>query len=220
VELKKLRFNENSGLNSDWRNLLAAFESALRLLHPMMPFLTEELWQRLVTGKTKSIALAPYPQYLLNRTDLAAEHEMQVLQDIISMSRNLRADLKVDPKLALTGVVYSQTAVGTIVRHQLDPIRRLANVALEVKEGHAPNTSSAIRSTAEFDLVLDLPESQLQAQKVRNMKEMEQLEKAIANSERQLEDETFRSKAPQKVIDGIVQKLAEYRIRLDKINNQ
>ena len=47
LELKKLQFTDNSGLNADWRNLLAAFESALRLLHPVMPFLTEELWQRL-----------------------------------------------------------------------------------------------------------------------------------------------------------------------------
>src|SRR5208283_4860897 len=46
IELKKIRFVEGSGLNDDWRNLLAAFESALRLLHPAMPFLTEELWHR------------------------------------------------------------------------------------------------------------------------------------------------------------------------------
>ena len=47
LELKKLRFDENSGLNAHWRNLLTVFEMALRLLHPVMPFLTEELWQRL-----------------------------------------------------------------------------------------------------------------------------------------------------------------------------
>jgi hypothetical protein len=46
VELKKLRFQENSGLTAGWRNILAAFENVLRLLHPAMPFLTEELWQR------------------------------------------------------------------------------------------------------------------------------------------------------------------------------
>src|SRR5205807_10192733 len=64
VELKKLRFQENSGLTAGWRNTLAAFESALRLLHPAMPFLTEELWQRLAgqtSGLPVSIALAPYP---------------------------------------------------------------------------------------------------------------------------------------------------------------
>src|SRR5207302_3858998 len=61
VELKKLRFQENSGLNAHWRNTLAAFETALRLLHPVMPFLTEELWQRLgaaaAPGRPVSISL-------------------------------------------------------------------------------------------------------------------------------------------------------------------
>jgi valyl-tRNA synthetase len=217
VELKKLRFTENSGLNSDWRNLLAAFESALRLLHPMMPFLTEELWQRLVTGKA-SIALAAYPQYLHERSDLAAEHEMQVLQDVISMSRNLRADLKVDPKLALTGTVHAQTAVASIVRAHLEPVRRIADVSLEVREGHAPSSATAIRSTPEFDLVLDLPEAQLHAQQTRLAKEKDQLQKVIANSERQLSDQAFCSKAPQKVIDGIQQKLEGYRTQLEKID--
>ena len=63
VELKKVKLRENSGLNADWRNILAAFETALRLLHPAMPFLTEELWQRLGTQPRNpvSIALAPYP---------------------------------------------------------------------------------------------------------------------------------------------------------------
>ena len=54
LELKKLRFRENSGLNADWRNMLAAFETALRLLHPAMPFLTEELWQRLAAAATSA----------------------------------------------------------------------------------------------------------------------------------------------------------------------
>ena len=216
VELKKLRFTDNSGLNADWRNLLAAFESALRLLHPVMPFLTEELWQRLETGR-KSIALEPFPQPLSARTDLAAEREMQVLQDIIAMTRNLRADLKVDPKLALEGTVYTQGAVGATVRSHVEAVRRVADVTLQVCEGQAPANATAIRSTAEFDLVLDLPESQMQAQRIRLEKEKDQLEKIIGNSERQLSDETFRSKAPQKVVDGIEQKLASYRTQLDKI---
>jgi valyl-tRNA synthetase len=215
LELKKLRFAENSGLNADWRNLLAAFEAALRLLHPVMPFLTEELWQRLETGK-KSIALAPFPEYVQERSDLPAEHEMQVLQDIVSMARNLRAELKVEPKLALDGTVYTQTSVGSIMRGHLEAVRRLANVTLVIERGHAPATAAAIRSTPEFDLVLNLPDAQVHAQKARLEKEKEQLEKVIENSERQLGDDTFRSKAPQKVIDGITQKLDGYKAQLEK----
>ena len=66
LELKKLRLEDGSGLNSHWRNLLTVYEMALRLLHPVMPFLTEELWQRLRPDAKigpQSIALAHYPQY-------------------------------------------------------------------------------------------------------------------------------------------------------------
>src|SRR5215813_5016859 len=76
VELKKLRFQESSGLNAHWRNTLAAFETALRLLHPVMPFLTEELWQRLGSAGAQrpvSISLAAYPQYHHEAADLTAE---------------------------------------------------------------------------------------------------------------------------------------------------
>ncbi len=50
LELKKLRFEDNTGLNAHWRNLLTVYEMALRLLHPLMPFITEELWQRIAEG--------------------------------------------------------------------------------------------------------------------------------------------------------------------------
>jgi valyl-tRNA synthetase len=217
VELKKLRFTENSGLNADWRNLLAAFESALRLLHPVMPFLTEELWQRLETGR-KSIALEPFPQYLHERTDLAAEHEMQVLQDIISMGRNLRAENKVSPKLPLTGTLYTQSpTVDKIARVHFERVQRLADISLEFHHGHAPADSPAIRSTPEFDLVLNLPEVEATVDLGRLKKESEQLDKVIENSERQLGDEKFLAKAPQKVVDSIRQKLDGYKVQREKV---
>ena len=58
-EIKKLRLEESTGLTNDWRNLLAVFSAALRMLHPLMPFITEELWHRL--GREDSISLQPYP---------------------------------------------------------------------------------------------------------------------------------------------------------------
>ncbi|MCU1263048.1 MAG: valyl-tRNA synthetase, partial [Bryobacterales bacterium] len=216
VELKKLRFTEGSGLNSDWRNLLAAFEAALRLLHPVMPFLTEELWQRLGTGG-KSIALASFPQYRHELSDLAAEHEMQVLQDIVSLARNLRADLKVDPKLILEGTLYSHSSAGEIARAHVDAIRKLGNVNLNILQDHAPKNAGAMRSTAEFDLVLQVPEREAGAQRERLEKEKEQLEKGIENHERQLADESFRSKAPEKVIAGMQRKLETYKAQLAKV---
>jgi valyl-tRNA synthetase len=74
-EIKKLRLTESSGITNDWRNLLAVFSAALRMLHPLMPFITEELWHRL--GREDSISLQPYPAGF--PMDEAAEQEMALL---------------------------------------------------------------------------------------------------------------------------------------------
>ncbi len=77
------------------------FEASLRLLHPVMPFITEEIWHAIYDGKPplKSIALAAYPQADEEQIDLAAETSMAILQDLIVSVRNLRAELKVEPKV-------------------------------------------------------------------------------------------------------------------------
>jgi valyl-tRNA synthetase len=219
LELKKLRFQENSGLTAGWRNILAAFENALRLLHPAMPFLTEELWQRLAAGATRpaSIALAAYPQYRHEATDYTAEREIGILQEIVTMARTLRTESKLDPKQQLTGTLYSRTAALEVAQRHAGAIQKLANVKLEFKAEAAPK-AAAMRSTAEFDLVLEVPRSQEEAQTRRVAKEREQLEKNVANSRRQLADEVFLSKAPQKVVDSIRAKLADYETQLAKLS--
>ena len=71
-----------------------------------MPFLTEELWQRLATDRATrpvSIALAPYPQYRQELTDHEAEREIGILQEIVTMARTLRTEIKLDPKQQLDG---------------------------------------------------------------------------------------------------------------------
>jgi valyl-tRNA synthetase len=220
LELKKLRFRENSGLDADWRNLLAAFETALRLLHPAMPFLTEELWQRLAKGhanRPPSIALAPYPQYSRTQTDFAAEREIQVLQDVVTLARTLRTEMKVDPKLQLQGAVYSRNDALKIARAHSEAIQKLANIKLSFRDDSPPSASAAMRSTPLFDLVLDVPAVQLDAQRKRLQKEREQLQKNIANSERQLGDEAFLGRAPAHVVESIRTKLGEYTAQLDKV---
>ena len=222
VELKKLRFEENSGLNAHWRNTLAAFEMALRLLHPIMPFLTEELWQRLGSAganRPVSIALAPYPQYSSAAADLTAEREIQVLQDVVGAVRDLRADMKIDPNLRLSGSLHPHGAVFKVAAAHAVAIARIANIDLELRQDGAPKSNGAVRSTHEFDLALQAPPAQIDAYVKRLEKEREQLVKVIANSRRQLTDEAFTSKAPAKVIDSIRQKLGEYEAQLAKIES-
>jgi valyl-tRNA synthetase len=220
VELKKLSFRESSGLTPGWRNTLAAFETALRLLHPAMPFLTEELWQRLAAGtagRPKSIALAAYPQYNREATDLAAEREIGVLQEIVTMARTLRAEARLDPKQQLEGALYSRgTALETAQRNAA-AIQTLANVKLEFTAGAAPKAAVS-RSTAEFDLVLHVPQAQQDALRKRNEKERDQLVKNIASLERQLGDAKFLAGAPGHVVEGMRKKLEDYRAQLAKLD--
>jgi valyl-tRNA synthetase len=196
---------ELTKIGGNWSTIPVVFEATLRLLHPVMPFITEELWHRL--GNEGSISLQAYPQYDPKLDDPAAEAEIGLLQDIVRAARNLRADLGLDPKQPLHGHISIEVPVETI--------RRLSGVTFII--GEVPKTG-AVRSTTDFDLSIDVPTGQIEAQRKRNEKEKDQLERNIANSRRQLSDETFMSKAPAKVIDSIKAKLAEYETQLAKLN--
>jgi valyl-tRNA synthetase len=220
LELKKLRLNENTGLNADWRNLLTVFEASLRLLHPVMPFLTEELWQRLAKGKPGrpvSIALGKYPEYAAEAADPEAERQMELLEDIITSARNLRADMGLNPREQLQGALYSQNAAAAVACAQMDAIEKLAGLKLDVRREPAPAEARGVkRSTNEFDLVLEIPLAQVETLRKRLEKEIEQLEKVIASSRRQLSDEKFLARAPEHVVASIRQKLADYEAQLEK----
>ena len=210
LELKKVSA-------TGWGNAVAAFETALRLLHPAMPFLTEELWQRLdlPEGHPKSIALAQYPQYRAELADPEAEKEVAIIQEIVTLARTLRTEAKLDPKQQLNGTLYCRTASLAIAQRHAEAIQKIARVTLQMKSEAAPK-ADVIRSTVEFDLVLDIPKTQ--EDPARKQKELDQLDKNIASLERQLADEAFLAKAPPKVIEGMRAKLAEYKTKRDKMS--
>ena len=209
LEIKKLRLAPNSGLTNDWRNLLHVFGAYLRLQHPIMPFITEELWHRF--GQTESIALAQYPR--AGRRDEAAERQMAVLQEMITAARKLRADHGLDRKLVLNGVLYCRNGSKQV---ELGVIEKLANVKLDVRNEAPPNLEGAVRSTPDFDLLLELPTVDADVQRSRLGKEIEQLEKLIADKDRQLSNEKFLSSAPAHIVDSLRAKRGEYVAQLEK----
>jgi valyl-tRNA synthetase len=209
LEIKKLRQAPNSGLTNDWRNFLSVFGAYLRLQHPLMPFITEELWHRF--GQTQSIALAEYPRG--GQRDESAEREMALMQEMITAARQLRADNGVDKKLLLEGVLYCRNGAKSV---DLSVVEKLANVKLDIRGEAAPKLQGAVRSTPDFDLSLELPAVDSSAQRGRLAKEIEQLEKLIANIDRQLENKKFLDGAPAHVVESLRAKRAEYVAQLEK----
>jgi valyl-tRNA synthetase len=132
------------------------------------------------------------------------------------MARTLRTESKLDPKQQLQGTLYSRTALDVAERHA-QAIAKLANIKLEFRAEAAPK-SPVMSSTAQFDLVLEVPKAQEDTQRKRLEKEREQLQKNIANSHRQLSDEKFLGKAPAHVVESIRTKLADYEAQLRKLD--
>jgi valyl-tRNA synthetase len=211
LEIKKLRFTANSGLTGDWRNLLSVFGAYLRLQHPIMPFITEELWHRF--GQSESIALALYPQAEDDATDEAAEHQMALMQEMITAARKLRADHGLDRKLVLSGVLYCRNGSKNV---ELSVIEKLANVKLDIRTEPAPKLSGAVRSTPDFDLLLELPRVDAEGQRGRLRKEIGELEKLIVDKDRQLANDKFLNGAPAAVVESLKTKRAEYIAQLEK----
>ena len=220
VELKKLSFRENSGLTPEWKNMLVAMERALRLLHPVMPFITEELWQRLTVGapgRPKSIALSSYPAGDPALTDKEAERQVELLREIIVALRNLRAEMGIPPKTQLEGICYGHRAeVAEVVTEQAAALSRLANVKLTAQSGAAPQ-GKAMHHGKDFDLQLELPAEETKTLRERLAKQLKPLEKARDSSQRQLGNEQFLSKAPPHVVESIRKKLADYESQIQRI---
>jgi len=186
--------------DTEWGFAYQVHETALLLLHPLMPFITEELWNR--RGREGSISVEIYPQLNPVLDDPQAEREMKLTQEIVTEIRGTRADHKIDRKTQLTG----KLRVGLKVEIKL--IEQLANVKLLVEP----------YGGAGFELKLDLPRAAglTEEQRERMSRDNEQLEKVIANSKRQLDNQDFVTKAPAKVIDSLRAKLAEYEAQFAK----
>jgi len=207
-----------------WKNLFAAFEAALRLLHPVMPFLTEELWHQLpqLPG-TKSIALAKYPEAEPRWRDPGALKEFELIQEVIKTIRAIRADMKLDPKKKVAAEFFTEDiAARERVTANLDGILRLAILSeLKVESAKPKQSGGAARSTSLFDVQVIYTETiDTVAECARLRKDQDRLAKNIASKERQLDDQTFRSRAPEKIIQGLQSTLAEQRVELTKVEER
>ena len=224
LELVKLRldFGEDHQKNEvtalTLASLVGVFESALRLLSPFMPFLTEEIWHALYDDVTpaKSIALTRYPQAADFPADAVAESAMKTLQELIVTVRGLRKELGVPEKEAAPITLHAANRVLALADANADMLARLARVQ-KVEFASEPLTGSNARSTADFDVAV-VYERQIDvaAERERLTKDLAKFEKGLTAAERQLGNEAFMAKAPAHIVDGLRKQAAETKVLHDK----
>ncbi|HVH70013.1 MAG TPA: valine--tRNA ligase, partial [Candidatus Dormibacteraeota bacterium] len=209
-----------------WKNLFAAFDAALRLLHPFMPFLTEELWHQLPQAAgAKSIALNHFPEAVVRWNNADALQEVAQIQEVVTTLRAMRAEFRqLDAKKkVLAELSTSSRAMSDLIQANRDAVERFA-VLSELRiipKNQFDGKSGAVRSTASFDARIAYSEAiDAGAERARLKKEIEGLRKAIASKEKQLADETFRARAPEKIVKGLEATLAEQRVELEKLEKR
>ena len=193
------------------QSLVGVFESALRLLSPFMPFITEEIWHALhgEAAPAKSIALTRYPQAGDFPADTTAVEAMRTIRELIVTVRGLRKELGVPEKDAAAIRLHADDRVMALVNQHADMLSRMARVS-SVEFSSDALTGGDARSTAEFDVAV-VYERQVDvvAERERLSKELLRLEKGLQAAERQLGNAGFVAKAPAHIVEGLKKQAAE-----------
>jgi valyl-tRNA synthetase len=221
IELSKLRLNaeEPELALGALQILTSVFDGALRVLSPFMPFLTEELWHALYGGKPplKSIALAKFPEHDDALISENLETEMSVLQDLIVSVRQIRHDLKIEPKVSAPIRIFAEDGVRRLVEENREAVERLANVSGIAFADSELSKVPGARHTARFDVVVEYEKKvDTVAERARLEKDLAKMETELANGRRQLANEQFLAKAPEKVIEGLRKRASELELLIEK----
>ncbi len=209
------------------QTLVHAFDAAMRLLHPVMPFITEEIWQNL---QERLIALGqpqPEPPTIMCQTwpemkpeliDDELERQFELVKQTVTAIRNIRAEQNIPPTRAISASARQLSKESRRLLEQAKPyITRLARLEELAFEGERPRLASTA-VVADFELVIPL-EGLIDVDKEieRLTREKERLEKLIEGQKRKLSNANFTERAPAHVVQAERDKLAEQEEALQKV---
>lgn len=206
--------------------LVAVLESTLRLAHPFMPFITEELWQQVAPRAGKSgptISLQPYPQTNAELIDENAFAEIEWVKRIVMGVRRIRSEMNINPgkRLPLHLAQANQTDLERLSTHKdlITFLARLDTVSLIDENDSAPESAVTLVD----NLKLMIPMAGLidkEAELARLARETERLTSEVDRLSQKLGNPGFTDKAPAKVVDGERRKLDEARLALTELQSQ
>jgi len=221
IELAKVQLQSGSeaGQRGTRRTLVHVLEAILRLAHPFIPFITEELWQKAapLAGKTgESVMLAPYPQAQSDLVDTAAEGEVAELKKLTDTCRNLRGQMNLPP-----GQRIPLLAVGDSARLTsfFPYLRALARLSEAIVVDVLPDTDAPTAVVGETRLMLDIKVDRAE-ERARLAKEIARVEGESAKARTKLGNAGFVERAPAAVVAQERERLAAFEATLDKLRNQ
>jgi len=226
LEIAKVQINTGSAeqQRGTRRTLIRTLETILRLAHPIIPFITEELWQKVapVAGRAgESVAIAAYPVSQPERIDPAAEAHVAKLKALVDACRNLRGEMSVSPATRLPLFVVGDQAFMTAAAPVLQALAKLKEVTVFADEAAWATAAQAapVAMVGEARLCLFM-EVDVAAEKARLGKEAARLEGEIAKATAKLGNEAFVAKAKPAVIEQEQKRLADFTATLAKLREQ
>jgi valyl-tRNA synthetase len=206
------------------RTLIRTLEAVLRLAHPIIPFITEELWQKVapVAGLTgESVSIARYPEAQMNKVDPQAIASVDQLKALVDACRNLRGEMNVSPSTRMP--LYALGDADFMRRHAavLQALAKLSEVKVFDDEAtwQAAAQSAPVAVVGNTRMCLFI-EVDVAAEKSRLGKEASRLEGEIAKARGKLGNEAFVAKAPASVIDQEKKRLDDFSNTLAKVQAQ
>ena len=207
------------------RTLARVLETVLRLAHPLIPFITEELWQAIapIAGRKThdSLMQAAYPQAQPEKIDLASEAKVQQLKDLAYACRNLRGEMNLSPALKVPLVASGNAESLAEFMPYLKALAKLSDMQI-VTDGFdslADEASAPVAVVGETRLMLKI-EIDVAAEKERLAKEIARLEGEIVKAQAKLGNESFVGRAPVAVVDQEKKRLADFVATVDKLKPQ
>ncbi|BBE08324.1 valyl-tRNA synthetase [Mycoavidus cysteinexigens] len=211
--------------------LLYVLETVLRLAHPIIPFITEALWQKVAplagryptpaASEEASIMVQPYPRALKEKVDLAAEQWATQLKAVIDACRNLRSEMNLGPAQRVPLFASGDTQLLTTFAPYVRALARLSEVTLSADEAtlDAATAGAPVALVGALKLALKV-EIDIGAEHARLTKEVQRIELEISKCNAKLQNNHFVAKAPAEVVELERKRLSEYALILSKLNTQ